>query len=365
MKAWQAAKKRLRGAGQPQICSLALQDACASMPASCHKGRMDMPRILLAGLIALGAAVHAAAPALAQAYPSKVIKMIVPAGPGGPTDLLARLVGERMSSGLGQPVVLDNRGGGGGAIAARAVALAEPDGYTLLFGNTATLANIPAVSKSAGYDPTKSFAAVAKVMDSYMLLVVRPDAPWTSVAELVAYAKANPGRLNHGAAGAGNLTHLGGELLKVRANVDFVAVQYKSSAEFNTALLGGQIDFAFDNVTSLRALIDDGKLRALAVTSAARQPDFPAVPTMMEAGVPDYVMTAFFGVVAPAGTPAPIVAKLNAVINDGLKTETLQSALRKLGAAPAIESPEKFGAFISAEMRKWTEISAVAGIKVD
>jgi tripartite-type tricarboxylate transporter receptor subunit TctC len=326
---------------------------------------MDMPRILLAGLIALGAAVHAAAPALAQAYPSKVIKMIVPAGPGGPTDLLARLVGERMSSGLGQPVVLDNRGGGGGAIAARAVAFAEPDGYTLLFGNTATLANIPAVSKSAGYDPTKSFAAVAKVMDSYMLLVVRPDAPWTSVAELVAYAKASPGRLNHGAAGAGNLTHLGGELLKVRANVDFVAVQYKSSAEFNTALLGGQIDFAFDNVTSLRALIDDGKLRALAVTSAARQPDFPAVPTMMEAGVPDYVMTAFFGVVAPAGTPAPIVAKLNAVINDGLKTETLQSALRKLGAAPAIESPEKFGAFISAEMRKWTEISAVAGIKVD
>jgi tripartite-type tricarboxylate transporter receptor subunit TctC len=326
---------------------------------------MDMPRILLAGLIALGAAVHAAAPALAQAYPSKVIKMIVPAGPGGPTDLLARLVGERMSSGLGQPVVLDNRGGGGGAIAARAVALAEPDGYTLLFGNTATLANIPAVSKSAGYDPTKSFTAVAKVMDSYMLLVVRPDAPWTSVAELVAYAKANPGRLNHGAAGAGNLTHLGGELLKVRANVDFVAVQYKSSAEFNTALLGGQIDFAFDNVTSLRALIDDGKLRALAVTSAARQPDFPAVPTMMEAGVPDYVMTAFFGVVAPAGTPAPIVAKLNAVINDGLKTETLQSALKKLGAAPAIESPEKFGAVISAEMRKWTEISAVAGIKVD
>jgi tripartite-type tricarboxylate transporter receptor subunit TctC len=326
---------------------------------------MDMPRILIAGLIALGAAVHAAGPALAQAYPSKVIKMIVPAGPGGPTDLLARLVGERMSSGLGQPVVLDNRGGGGGAIAARAVALADPDGYTLLFGNTATLANIPAVSKSAGYDPTKSFTAVAKVMDSYMLLVVRPDAPWTSVAELVAYARANPGRLNHGAAGAGNLTHLGGELLKVRANVDFVAVQYKSSAEFNTALLGGQIDFAFDNVTSLRALIDDGKLRALAVTSAARQPDFPAVPTMTEAGVPDYVMTAFFGVVAPAGTPAPIVAKLNAVINDGLKTETLQSALKKLGAAPAIESPEKFAAFISAEMRKWTEISAVAGIKVD
>jgi tripartite-type tricarboxylate transporter receptor subunit TctC len=326
---------------------------------------MDMPRILLAWLIALCAVIHAAGPALAQSYPSKVIKMIVPAGPGGPTDLLARLIGDRMSAALGQPVVLDNRGGGGGAIAARAVALADPDGHTLLFGNTATLANIPAVSKSAGYDPTRNFAAVAKVMDSYMLLVVRPDAPWKSVAELVAYARANPGKLNHGAAGAGNLTHLGGELLKVRAKVDFVAVQYKSSAEFTTALLGGQVDFAFDNVTSLRALIDEGKLRALAVTSAQRQPDFPAVPTMMEAGVPDYAMTAFFGVVAPAGTPAPVIEKLNAVINVGLETPALQSALKKLGAAPTIESPEKFGAFISAEMGKWTEISAVAGIKVD
>ena len=320
-----------------------------------------MPRMLLAWLIGVCAALHATDPAVAQPYPNKVIKLIVPAGPGGPTDILGRLVGDRMSAALGQPVVIDNRGGGGGAIAARAVASAEPDGYTLLFGNTATLANIPAVSKTAGYDPTKNLAPVAKVMDSYMLLVVRPDAPWKSVAELVAYAKANPGKLNHGAAGAGNLTHLGGELLKVKAGVDFVAVQYKSSAEFNTALLGGQVDLAFDNVTSLRPLIDDGKLRALAVTSATRQADFPNVPTMIEAGVPDYVMTAFFGVAAPAGTPAPVIAKLNAVINDGLKTEALQSALKKLGAVPTIESPEQFSAFIAAEMRKWSEI----GIKVD
>jgi tripartite-type tricarboxylate transporter receptor subunit TctC len=159
-----------------------------------------MLRPLFACLIGAYAAIHATGPALAQAYPSKVIKLIVPAGPGGPTDILGRLVGDRMSAALGQPVVIDNRGGGGGAIAARAVASAEPDGYTLLFGNTATLANIPAVSKTAGYDPTRNLAAVAKVMDSYMLLVVRPDAPWKSVAELVAYAKANPGKLNHGAA---------------------------------------------------------------------------------------------------------------------------------------------------------------------
>jgi tripartite-type tricarboxylate transporter receptor subunit TctC len=320
-----------------------------------------MPRPFLACLIGVCAVLHATDPAVAQAYPNKVIKLIVPAGPGGPTDILGRLIGDRMSAALGQPVVIDNRGGGGGAIAARAVAAAEPDGYTLLFGNTATLANIPAVSRTAGYDPTRNLAAVAKVMDSYMLLVVRPDAPWKSVAELVAYAKANPGKLNHGAAGAGNLTHLGGELLKVKAGVDFVAVQYKSSAEFNTALLGGQIELAFDNVTSLRPFIDSGQLRALAVTSATRQADFPNVPTMIEAGVPDYVMTAFFGVAAPAGTPAPVIAKLNAVINDALRTEALQSALKKLGAAPTIESPEQFAAFIAAEMRKWSDI----GIKVD
>jgi tripartite-type tricarboxylate transporter receptor subunit TctC len=322
-------------------------------------------RIISAGLMGVCAMACAAEPARAEGYPSKVIKLVVPAGPGGPTDLLARLIAERMAAALGQAVIVDNRGGAGGAIAARAVAAAEPDGYTLLFGNTATLANIPAVSKSAGYDPTKNFAAVAKIMDSYMLLVVRPDFPARTVGELAAMAKANPGKLNHGAAGAGNLTHLSGELLKVRAGVDFVAVQYKSSAEFITALLGGQVQFAFDNVTSLRALIDEGKLRALAVTSAERQTDFPAVPTMTEAGVPDYVVTAFFGVVAPAGTPPAIVARLNAVINDGLKTDTLRESLKKLGAEATIASPEQFAAFIAAEMRKWTEIAAVAGIKVD
>jgi tripartite-type tricarboxylate transporter receptor subunit TctC len=322
-------------------------------------------RIISAGLIGICAMACVAEPTRAEGYPSKVIKLVVPAGPGGPTDLLARLIAERMAAALGQAVIVDNRGGAGGAIAARAVAATEPDGYTLLFGNTATLANIPAVSKSAGYDPTRSFAAVAKIMDSYMLLVVRPDFPARTVRELIAMAKANPGKLNHGAAGAGNLTHLSGELLKVRAGIDFVAVQYKSSAEFITALLGGQVQFAFDNVTSLRALIDEGKLRALAVTSAEPQADFPAVPTMTEAGVPDYVVTAFFGVAAPAGTPPAIVAKLNAVINEGLKTDALRESLRKLGAEATIASPEQFAAFIAAEMRKWTEIAAIAGIKVD
>jgi tripartite-type tricarboxylate transporter receptor subunit TctC len=317
--------------------------------------------LILATAVALG--LGASAPA--QTYPERVIKLIVPAGAGGPTDVLARLVADRMATALGQPVIIENRGGGGGAMGARFVATAAPDGYTLLFGNTATLANIPAVQRDAGYDPAKNFSAVAKVMDSYQVLVVRPDFPAKSVGELIAYAKTNPGKLNYGAAGLGNLTNLSGELLKLRAGITFVSVQYKSGAEFVRAVLSGEVQLAIDNVTSLRAQIDDGKLRALAVTSAARQPDFPDVPTMIEAGVPDYVVTSFFGVVAPAGTPAPIVAKLNAVINESLKSDALRDSLKTLGAAPTVETPEQFQAFIATELRKWTTIADTAGIKLD
>jgi tripartite-type tricarboxylate transporter receptor subunit TctC len=325
-----------------------------------------LPRFAFAAAIAtVVAASSATSPASAQTYPNHVIKMITPAGPGGPTDILARLIGDRMAVALGQPVVIDNRAGAGGAIAARAVAQADPDGYTLLFGNTATLANIPAVSKGAGYDPVRNMTAVAKMMDSYLILVVRPDAPWKSVAELVAYAKANPGKLNHGAAGAGNLTHLAGELFKLKSNIDFITVQYKSAAEFVTGLLGGQVDIAFDAVAALLPQIQAGRLRPLAVTSAGQQADLPGVPTMREAGVPDYVVTAFFGVAAPAGTPSPIVARLNAVINDGLQTEELKSALKKIGGQPTIETPEQFGAFIAAEYKKWKDISDASGIKVE
>ncbi|MFL6800034.1 MAG: Bug family tripartite tricarboxylate transporter substrate binding protein [Xanthobacteraceae bacterium] len=324
-----------------------------------------MRRMLLVGLVAVCASLNLQVGALAQSYPTRPIKLVVPAGPGGPTDILARLIGDRVSAALGQPVVVDNRGGAGGAIAAKAVALAEPDGYTLLFGNTATLANIPAVSKGAGYDPTKSFAGVAKVMDSYMLLVVRPDAPWKTVGELVAYAKANPGKLNHGAAGPGNLTHLAGELLKVKAGIDFVAVQYKSSAEFLTALLGGQVDLAIDAAVGLRPLVQDKKVRPLAVTSAERQDDFPEVPTMIEAGVPDYVVTAFFGVVAPASTPPAVIATLNRAVNAALATDALRESLRNLAAKPSPSTPEAFTALMAAEFAKWKSISDTAGIKVD
>jgi tripartite-type tricarboxylate transporter receptor subunit TctC len=322
-----------------------------------------MKRLSLA--LAAVAALLLPVTAAAQDYPTRVVKLIVPAGPAGPTDVLARLLADRMTAALGQSVIVENHGGGGGAIGARAVANATPDGYTLLFGNTATLANIPAVSRSPGYDPTKNFAAIAKVMDSYQVLVVRPDFPARTVAELVAYAKQHPGKLNYGAAGLGNLTNLSGELLKLKAGIDFVSVQYKSGAEFVGAVLAGDVQLAIDNVTSLRGMVADGRLRALAVTTAARQSDLPDVPTMIEGGVPDYVVTSFFGVVAPAGTPAPIVARLNSVINASLESDILKESLRKLGAAPKVGTPEAFAAFIAAETRRWTTIADAAHIKID
>jgi tripartite-type tricarboxylate transporter receptor subunit TctC len=306
-----------------------------------------------------------AASANAQTWPDRAIHLVVPAGPGGPTDVLARLIADRLQQSLGQPVIVDNRGGAGGAIGARAVAAAPPDGYTLMLGNTATLVNIPAVSKNAGYDPIKNFAPIAKLTDSYQLLVVTPAFPAKSVAELVAYAKANPGKLNDAAVGAGNLTHLSGELLKVRAGIDFAIVHYKSGGEAMTAVVGGQVQFAIDNVTVVRPLVQDQRLRALAVTSRNRQADFPNLPTMIEAGVPDYVVTSFFGVVAPAATSADIIDKLNRAINAALSTSDMQTALANLGAKPATETPQQFAAFIAGELAKWTELSNSAGIKVD
>lgn len=320
-------------------------------------------KLLGAGLLA--AILFSLAPAYAQDYPNRVIKMIVPAGPAGPTDMLGRLVATSLSNTPGQTVIIENKGGAGGAIGARAAATAAPDGYTLFVGNTATLANIPAVRKSAGYDPVKEFMAVAKIMDSYQVLVVRPDLPVKTVAELVAYAKANPGKLNYAAVGVGNITHLSGELLKLKTGINFVFIQYKSGGEAMMAVMSGQADFAIDNVAVARPLVDGGKLRALAVTSAKRQAALPDVPTMVEAGVPGYVVASFFGIVAPAGTPTPIVEKLNKEIIAALRTPQIETALRKLGATPSSETPEQFQASIAHSLNLWKEIAASANIKID
>jgi len=305
-----------------------------------------------------------AAPAFGQGYPDRPIRLIVPSAPGGPTDIPARLLTQILPK-LGQPAVVENRPGAGGAIGARAVASAAPDGATLLVGNTSVLAVIPAVSASAGYDPAKSFVPVAKISESYQILVVHPSSPWKSVRELVDDAKANPGKFNLAHTGAGGLPHLTAELFKARAGVDLVGVPYKSGGEAVTALLGNQVHCTFEAISILLPQIREGKLRALGLTSRTRTPLAPEIPTMIEAGVPDYEVTTFYGVVAPAGTPGDIIGKLNAAINEGFATEEMRATVTKLGSALALGAPDAFGAFIAAQGAKWSAVAKAANIKVD
>ena len=302
--------------------------------------------------------------ACAQTYPDRPIRLIVPSAPGGPTDIPARLLSHILPK-LGQPVVIENRPGAGGAIGARFVATSPPDGYTLLVGNTSVLAVIPAVSASAGYDPNKQFSAVAKFSESYQILVVHPSVAVKSVRELIAYAKANPGKLNYAQTGAGGLPHLTGELFKAATGVNIVGVPYKSGGDSITGVLGAQVDMTFENITVLLPLIREGRLRALAVTSRTRTPLADDLPTMIEAGVPDYEVTTFNGIVAPAGTPEPIIQLLNATINEGLRTPEMQANIRNLGAVSNPVSAAEFGAFIAAEGRKWSAVAKAANVHVD
>jgi tripartite-type tricarboxylate transporter receptor subunit TctC len=304
------------------------------------------------------------APVHAQTYPNKVIKMIVPAPAGGQTDVLARFLGQKMQAALGQNVVIDNRAGAGGAIGARTAASAEADGYTIFFGNTSTLAVIPAVSKNPGYDPNKNYAPVASVSESYMILVVHPDFPAKTMQEFIAYAKANPGKLNFGNAGAGNVTHLTGEMLRASTKIDFVNVPHRGGAESITSLLGKQVDFLLESPVVLLPLIREGRLRALAVTSAKRKAEIADIPTMREAGA-DFVATLLTGVVAPAGTPAAIVERLNAVVNDSLKSKDMQDRLATFGSEPNIMSAKDFAAFIAGETRKWSDVARAAHVSID
>jgi tripartite-type tricarboxylate transporter receptor subunit TctC len=264
------------------------------------------PAILLRSALALICLLALAAGnvtnAAAQSYPARSIKLVVPFGPGGPTDVSARIVAQVVQTGLGTSVVIENRPGAGGAIGTRSVANAEPDGATLLIGTSATLGVVPALVKNPGYDPIKSFAPVAKVADSTLVLVVPANFPANSVQEFVAHAKANPGKLSFASAGVGNQTQLLAELFKSKAGLDIVHVPYKSGAEMVTAILSEQVHMAFPE-SILIPLIREGKLKALAVTSAKRHPQLPDVPTMIESGIPDYVMTFWSGVVAPAGMP--------------------------------------------------------------
>jgi tripartite-type tricarboxylate transporter receptor subunit TctC len=313
-------------------------------------------------LATLAAGLGDAAPLRAQAYPTKTIKLVVPFGPGGPTDVSARLVAQVVQAGLGENVVIENRPGAGGATGTKAVANAEPDGYTLLIGTSATLAVVPALVKSPGYDPIKSFAPVAKILDSTLVLIVPAKFPANSVKEFIAYGKANPGKLSYASAGAGNQTQLLAELFKAKAGIEAVHIPYKSGSEMVTAVLGEQVQMSFPDVSILIPLIREGKVKALAVTSPQRHPQLPDVPTMVESGIADFILTFWSGVVAPAGTPAAIIERLNAAINQGLRSPEIDNTLAGVGAQTTPGSPQDFGNFIVSETAKWSAIAKTAGL---
>ncbi|TPG21319.1 tripartite tricarboxylate transporter substrate binding protein [Variovorax guangxiensis] len=320
----------------------------------------------LATVAAAGALSLAPLAAHAQAaYPSKPITIIVPFSAGGTTDILARVVGLYMGTDLGQPVVVDNRAGAGGNIGGQAAARATADGYTLFMGTVGTHAINQSLYKKMPFDPIKDFAPLSRVAMVPNLLVANPSQPYKNVKEMIAYAKAHPNKINFGSSGNGSSIHLSGELFKQMAGVDMQHVPYRGSAPAVSDLLGGQISVMFDNMPSAIPHVKGGKLRALAVTTAKRSPALPDVPTIAEAGVPGYEATSWFGLLAPAGTPAPIVAKLNASILKALADPEVKKKLAEQGAEPFGEKPEQFAAFIQAETAKWGKVVKESGASLD
>lgn len=297
----------------------------------------------------------------AQTYPDRPIRMIVAFPPGGPVDVTARIVAQPLTAILGQPVVIENRGGAAGSIGAKAVATAEPDGYTLLCGNISTLVVVPAVTNNRDYDPAKVFAPVAKLSQNYQVVVVAPEFGPKTVQELIAFAKASPGKLNFGSAGPGNASHLAAELFKLKTGTNIVHVPYKGASDAMTGVMGGQVHMFFGDIAGAMPLIRDGRLRALAWSSEVRHPELPNMPTFIESGV-DYRVLTYIGVVAPIATPAAIVGKLNAAINQALQTPDAQAAFRRIGAEVRPDTPEQFGRFLAGERTQWAEVVRRSGL---
>jgi tripartite-type tricarboxylate transporter receptor subunit TctC len=321
-------------------------------------------RAVLAPLLATGVGLLVAAPAAAQPYPNRVIKMIVPFPPGGPIDTMARLVAHELSARLGQEVVVENRPGAGSTIGSKAVAGAEPDGYTLLFGSSGSLAVAPALYPKLALEPLKLFAPVASVSLLPHVFVVAPSLPVQTVQEFVAYAKANPGKLNYGA-GVGTPPHLLSTLFKTKAGIDVTFLPYKGSAASVTDLLGGQTHFTIDGLVTLYPLVKEGKLRALGIARAQRWPALPDVPTLVESGYPDFTLDAWTGVAAPAGTPPDIVDTLNRAINAGLQSTAMTESLARFSAIANPGSPQDFAAFMRRELVTWAALVQLSGASAE
>jgi tripartite-type tricarboxylate transporter receptor subunit TctC len=301
--------------------------------------------------------------ALAQAWPNRTVRLLVPFAAGaGINDIMARLVGQHLGAGLGQPVVIENRAGAGGIAGTEAAAKAAPDGYTFLMTNVSLVTSAYLYPKLP-YDPQKDFVPVTLVATSPLMLVVHPSVAAKSVQELVALAKANPGRLNFGSGGVGSTPHLSAELFKSAAGIDAVHVPYKGGAPALNDLVGGQLSFMIENVPGTMPFVKQGRLRALAITSAQRSPLEPALPTMVESGVPGYEVVGWQGLFAVAGTAPDILARLQADVGKVLRLPEVRERLAALGAEPVGSTPEEFGAFIRAERTRWGRIIREKGIR--
>lgn len=299
----------------------------------------------------------------AQDYPAKSIRFIVPFPPGGATDTFARILGQKMNESWGQQVVVDNRPGAGGNIAAELAAKSPADGYTIISIGMAHAVNVSLYKKIA-YDPVRDFTPITQVAWVESFLVVHPSLPVKSVKELIALAKAKPGLINYGSGGNGQPGHLAGELFKMLAGIKMVHVPYKGALSM-VGLLNGDHAVEFNNLITVGAHIHSGKVRVLAVGSAQRSPLMPELPTMMEAGVPGYEKVQWFGVLAPAGTPQPIISKLNAEMVRALRLPDVTKRLRDLGSEPVASTPEQFDALIKSEIKKWARVIKEVGIRID
>ncbi len=315
-----------------------------------------------AAMVALGASATFQQ-AQAQNFPSRPITLVIPFAPGGSTSIVGRGIADKMSELLGEKVVVDNRPGAGGTVGTKAVAKSEPDGYTLLLGYTGTLAIGPSLYKNVGYDPRKDFAPIGLIGNAPNSLVVHPTFPAQTVAELIGYAKANPGKVNFGSAGAGTASHITGEYFARSAGITLVHIPYKGTGPALTDLLGGHIPMAFAPIPASHPNIAAGKLRALAVTSAARSSLLPEVPTMAEAGLPDFDASLYYGLAAPAGTPRPVIDRLNKVLREALASEEVKRQLGADGTDITPGSPEDYAAFIDKDEKKWSQLVKASGVE--
>lgn len=309
--------------------------------------------------------VAALATAQAQGYPNKPVRLIVPYPAGGTTDIIARVAAQQLSERLKQPFVVENKGGANGAIGSAEVARAPADGYTLLMGTASTHGINSAVYKSLPYDAVKDFAPVTIVASTPNIIAVHPSVPAKNLQELLALARAQPGKLNYGSTSLGGSPHMSAELLKMMAHVDMLHVPYKGAAPMLTDLMGGQVQVGFDNLPSTINFVRSGKVRAIAVTTAQRWPGAPEIPTVAESGVPGYEVSGWFGLLAPAGTPPAVLKTIQQAIAEAVKQPEVNKQMLDLGALPVANTPEAFAALVQADVAKWREVVKSTGVKLD